>query len=84
MRKLETTSKNFRREIAVIERKTGRACRARRILAPGSTLLLTAMTAAVGVAATTAARADDNNGYGHNKWYLSAAAAWHEAHIPAE
>jgi hypothetical protein len=56
----------------VIERKTGHACRTRRILAAGSALLLTAMTAVVGIAVTNPARADDNNAYGHNKWYVSA------------
>ena len=58
----------------MIERKTGLECRARRILAAGSTVLLTAMAALVSIGATTAARADDNNAYGHNKWYVSATA----------
>jgi hypothetical protein len=69
------TSKNNRREIAVIERKTGRACRGRLILAAGSTLLMTAMAAMVTIGVTDAARADDNNAYGHSKWYVSASAA---------
>jgi hypothetical protein len=33
------------------------------------------MTAVVGIAATNSARADDNNAYRHNKWYVSATGA---------
>lgn len=59
----------------MIERNTRRARPAQRMLAVGSALLLTAMTAVVSIAATYAVRADDNNAYGHNKWYVSATAA---------
>jgi hypothetical protein len=38
-------------------------------------VLLSALTLSVTIAATNAARADDNNAYGHNKWYVSATAA---------
>lgn len=59
----------------MIERKTGRACRVRRTLMAGSTLLMTAMAAMVTIALTDAARANDNNTFGHQKWYVSASAA---------
>lgn len=54
----------------MIERKTGRACRARPIPAAR----LTAMAVMVTIGVTDAAGADDNT-YGHNKWYVSASAA---------
>jgi hypothetical protein len=41
----------------------------------GSTSFIIAMSAVVSIAATNWARADDNNAYGHNKWYVSASAA---------
>jgi hypothetical protein len=39
------------------------------------TVLLATLTLSVTVAAGEAARADDNNAHGHNKWYVSATAA---------
>lgn len=59
----------------MIERKFARAHRVRGMIpAAGSTLLMTATASMITIAVTGAARADDNNAYGDNKWHVSATA----------